>query len=195
MTPINFKANYIKSVDIQKYDGENYKPHKVALVSLNHNDKDAVDKIAEAWDTALVHGMKGSFIYPQEKLYAVTLQKKDFKTLDSNKVLGMVCFNERGEYNIGEIEYLQVHPDSISESYGKNTMTEFINKMKRMFQKDVEPKRKAPYKHIGECLVKSIIELYSGQPIILVSLDEAVGFYKKMGFKNSKHVMIFNPKK
>ena len=33
------------------------------------------------------------------------------------------------------------------------------------------------------------------QPIVLISLDEAVGFYKKMGFKNSKHVMIFNPKK
>ena len=195
MTPINFKANYIKSVDIQKYDGENYKPHKAAFVALNHNDKVVVDKIANTWNVALIYGMQNSFDQPKEQLYAVTLQKKDFQILDSSKVLGMVCFNECGEYNVGEIEYLQVRPDNISESYGKNIKTRILTRIKKMFVKDIKPKQKRPYRHIGKSIVESIKELYSGQPIILVSLDEAVGFYKRMGFNKNNGRMVFFPKR
>lgn len=195
MTPINFKANYIKRVDIQKYDGQNYNPCKANLVLLNQKDMPALSEIADMWDTNLTRGIKSAYEYklPDERLYAVTLQKDSFEKLYPSKVLGMTYFNENSGSSNRVIEFLHTRPDCISPDY-KSDFQKLMQHIKKLiFRKKQIVKKQPAYKHVGESLVSAMKELYPDKPIVLYSLSEAVSFYKKNDFiKKNGYMIWFN---
>lgn len=193
MTPINFKANYIKQVDIQKYDGQNYNSCKANLVLLNRGDISALEEIAYSWDTNLCRGIKSAYEHklPDEKLYAVTLQKKSFEKLYPNKVLGMMFFKENSGSSNRTIEFLHTRPDCISPDY-KSDFQKLMQHIKNLiFRKKQFVEKQPVYKHVGECLLSAIKELYPDKPIVLYSLSEAVSFYKKNNFIKKNGCMIW----
>ena len=193
MTPINFKANYIKRVDIQKHDGQKYNPCKANLVLLNREDIPALEEVADIWGTNLCRGIKYAYEHklPNEKLYAVTLQNHSFENLYPNKVLGVAYFNEHSDSLSREIEYLHTRPDCISPAY--QTTLKKIKKLfqKLMFRNKQFVEKQPAYKHVGQSLVSSMKELYPDKPIILYPLSEAISFYKKNGFIKKNELMVW----
>ena len=198
MNPITFKANYKNSVEIQKYNGKEYKPCTVAFVELEPSESEVIKNVHAKWNAPLVSGIYKAYSQnPNSKhVYAITTQNNSFKYLDSNKILGIALLEEyRNTPTLTpEITYFQVNPQNLSKEYGNSK----LNKLKKYFKKllhcNKSPKQKPQYQHIGTKLMKSIQKLYNEKKIILFPLPEAESFYKKMGFKKSGLFMVWNSK-
>ena len=108
MTPINFKASFLKTVYIpQKVSDLNYKNQEVSIVELDpKNQKDVMalaetackwESIAPGFSSEIYNEVLKPKMYPDivaEHYLALTTQNKDYKNLDANKVLGLALFSE-----------------------------------------------------------------------------------------------------
>lgn len=196
MSPISFKANYKHSVEIQKYNGKEYTPYTAAFVELETSERPVIKNVYDKWNTPLVSGIYKAFV-PNSDLkhvYAVTTQTDCFDKLDSNKILGMALFEEHNKnYLTPEISYFQVHPQNLSEKYG-TTFTKLKKYFSKIFRHNKSSNNKPQYKHIGESLMSSLQNLHNDKTIIVHSLSEAEGFYKKMGYKKLGVFMVWSKK-
>lgn len=171
MTPISFKANFIRNTYIkQVVTPDTSKDKEVALVELdiNHkNDISALKTVARDWDSR-AFGYAGCIYddaiktlkYPdtKEHYYALTTQKEDYKNLDPKKILGLTLFSDK-KSSKNELNWLQVEPDSCYNS-----------------------KQNRPYKNIGRALVEYIKEI-SDKTISVYPARKATPFYRKLGFE------------
>ena len=108
MTPINFKANFLKTAYIGKTTNNKSSCHsEVSIVELdtnNKNDVEALAKTACEWNKVAsgyafeIYNEALKFkLYPdvvKEHYLALTLQNENYKNLDSNKIFGLALFTE-----------------------------------------------------------------------------------------------------
>ena len=187
MTPINFKANFLKNISIQKLiDSDKYEPIEAAVVELDFNDAEDInvlEKITEKWEK-VAHGYAEDinayainsgygYMYDAKNnhCYALTTQLDNHKILDYNKVQGLALFVEKyGKFN--SLELLQVNPDTNKEQFS----------------------RMRPYKNVGSALVSYIKDI-SKKTISVFSSKNAIPFYIKQGFQkivlNNERYLIY----
>ena len=186
MNEINFTANYIKNVTIQKRYYNKYKPHTVTLIEMdskNKHDIDAIYKTANLWDTSFtaftyddMRGLNKNIDTEKLHVYALTTQKDNFHKPTASKILGIAEIYEMGSTG-NKIEVLQSNTDHIYNKY--------LNKTPR-------------YKHIGKTLLNFVKENFSDKDLYLTPTKTAVPFYEKegwiwKGFNKLKNLM-WNPK-
>lgn len=179
---ITFKAQYIKSAEIlaQNYNRD-YTPYRASIVELNpksKNDLISLNRTNMEWDncetmadfiTATFNTIHEYESNPNdERFFALTRQKDNYNQLDECHILGLV-HTKRNPNNKLKIEYLQTNPDT---SY-----TSFIRS----------------FKHVGEALVKFVIEFFPDKEIFLNAERSAIPFYEKIGWKKTGDLtkMIF----
>ena len=186
MTPINFKANFLKTAYIGKTTNNKSSCHsEVSIVELdtnNKNDVEALAKTACEWNKVAsgyafeIYNEALKFkLYPdvvKEHYLALTLQNENYKNLDSNKILGLALFTEKNDIN-DELTWLQVNPN-----------TNFENS-----------KNGRKYKHIGKTLV-DFVKCIADKPLYIQADDKAIKFYEKQGFRHlddtKPSLMIFD---
>lgn len=185
MTPISFTARYVKPADIKKFDGNSYKPHTASLVEMELSDRPAIERVAYDWMQPVSDQLYKESEYMGREgmhIYAVTNQANNFEQLDSNKILGMMLFQEGGTSKThNTIEFLQVSPYEMSPNYGSGLSKNFNKLLAKIF------KFKQPeHKHIGKALLDTAKEMSADKPIDLYSVKDAVEFYLINGFKRLK---------
>ncbi len=177
MTPINFKANFLKTTYIPKQVSDTIcEPQEVSIVELNPKDKKDVRTLAETsckWEN-VASGFSSEIynealkpkMYPDiaaEHYLALTTQNKDYKNLDTSKILGLVLFSETYDTE-NQLNWLQVNPTTNKKNSSKRT-----------------------FKNVGTELV-NYIKSITDKPIYVQSADDAIPFYKKNGFlRQGKH--------
>ena len=168
---LTFKATYEHKAEINyRNKFGKYLPKKVSVVRLdpdNPDDITAIKTISETWkaDKNIAKDIAEDMqLYPRQKhifkdkyFYAITTQAKTFLHLNPEKVLGIAELTEKNE-GFNYIDFIQVNP-----AYTNNT----INRQ---------------FKHIGEALIKTLINAANCSKIYLNSLPHAVKFYLKQGF-------------
>ena len=170
---ISFKANLVSNPEIvRKDENGNWNPYGVSFVKMDARDKSdtsAVGEVAANWAKYCPRGEKtfaadvhrDMFLGTNPDIYefyALTGQKENFEQLESENILGFIQMRLHNGF-LHEIEYLQAHPSTYY------TPEESI------------------YKGIGSAMIKGIIKLFPQRDIILMPVDSAIGFYKKMGFE------------
>ena len=171
MCPINFKANYIKPVNIKK-QGEDYSASLIQIDKTNPNDIKALQKLAYSWGTRTYaydvyinasddyYALRGEENYSKysdpSEYYAITKQKNNFDDLNYADILGITQLSNRE--NTNEIKYLQVEP--------KNS---YYSKQRK-------------YSHVGSTLIENIKQMFSDKVLFLYSNAKSISFYEKLGF-------------
>ena len=185
MTPISFTARYIRPADIKKFDGSSYRPHVASLVEMERSDCPVIERVAYDWMQPVSDQLAKESQYIGKDgihVYAVTNQTNHFEQLESNKIVGMMLFQEGGPFKThNTIEFLQVSPNEMSPNYGSGLSKKFNKLLAKIF------KFKPPeHKHIGKALLDTAKEMSADKPIDLYSVEDAVEFYLINGFKNLK---------
>lgn len=181
MTPISFKASFVKNAQIQQTLSNNKTREKtVSIVELDENnihDKIAMRDIAVKWNKHLciyqpeghnyANGIADSMVSwnkPSEneknRYFLITKQKNNFKEINPDDVLGAAQFTEN-KVGKNELTWLQVDPKT---NYKQNGTREF--------------------KGAGKALVEHIISI-SKKSITLFADFNAIPFYKNLGFKQA----------
>ncbi len=196
MTSINFKANYLNSARVQKYQNSEYRPFDASFVKVdlnNQQDLDALKSTAIEWGETAFSSPIYSAASGDSKLekpgnrhfYILTSQKNSFDKLNPDTILGMAEIDKLSETN--SLEYLQVNPKYIT-SHKKKTV---IDKCLDIIFKPKEETKVIPeYKQIGSAILNSLKSIFSDKPMILLTVPEAKKFYKKNGFVQES---IINP--
>lgn len=185
MTPISFKASFIKNANIREFIGSDKTQDKeIAIVKLDRNDmfdKKAMASTANNWGKygnnyaygVVDHMVKNTHYnkYETDHYIVATKQKKDFAHLDSKKILGVALFTEKKE-DINELKWLQVDPKT---KYRKNC-----------------GHRK--YAGVGTAIVEHV-KTISRKPFELFADPDAINFYQKLGFIKKEHsnFMTYTP--
>ena len=172
MTPINFKANFLKTVYIPHTTNKGISEKEVSIVELDKNDKkdiDALTEIAWKWEDCasgyafeISNDARKYKPYPdvyKEHYLALTTQKSDYANLEPDKVLGLALFEEKDAV-YDELAWLQANPMTNHEC------------------------KKRKYNNIGKSLV-DYIKTLTYKPIVVSSDDKAIEFYEKQGFKHT----------
>ena len=168
-TNLNFKAKFISTAQIKKFDKEakQFLPHRISFVELepeNSVDVAAVDDIFNSWGKVdMLSKIKTSFetmhFYPEElsnsKFYGVTVQASDFNEFNSESIMGIAEISPMPHKEI-YLDFLQVKPD---------------------LKADVLERQ---YKNIGTAILNSLKEIFD--TIRLYSLKNSVEFYEINGF-------------
>ncbi len=176
MTPISFKANYLKNVTVlERKSPGNYGDTDVSIVELDPKDKrdmSALGNVACKWSTKHSYGLniyndaldeksgqnKSSDIY-NKHFYAITNQDSNYKHLDDRKILGLAVFSEMdGPFNV--LDWLQISP-STNETQS----------------------RSRKYKNLGTAII-NFIKGTSDRSVYVDSSMPAIDFYKKNGFNS-----------
>lgn len=165
---INFKAKYLSNpaIKVRQPNGR-YRVKNAALVKISNtkNDANSLKNLSDLWDYGpnFIQSMLIDYYYrtdyEDKAVYVLTEQNKDFRKLNPKNILGFVEITKEEKLNHYKINYLQARPDS------------------------VKSKKKRPFKGIGNALMEYIINHYKDKKIYLNSVDEAINFYKKLGFK------------
>lgn len=173
MTPINFKANFIRNTHIQQVVTKDLsKDKEVSLVELDVNQKNdisALKTVAEDWDRrafgyagCIYDDATNTIKFPdtKEHFFALTTQKEDYKNLDPKKILGLTMFSDKKNSSKNELNWLQVEPDSSYSNSGEYRT----------------------YKNVGRTLVNYLKEI-SDKTLSVYPARKAAEFYRKLGFK------------
>lgn len=114
MNPISFKANFIKSVNIQPKPDKKYTASMVELNSSDKADMRALREVAGMWGyETYAYDIYSSAVddySPVTKdshIYAITRQKSGFEHLKSSDVL---CVAQFSEGKLNELDCIQVMP-------------------------------------------------------------------------------------
>lgn len=182
MTPISFTARYIRPANIQKLDGDSYKPHAASLVEMELSDRSAIERVSYDW----MQNVSDQIAKESDNIgkdgthyYAITNQADHFEKLDPNKIRGMMVIKEGGAKKThNTLEFLQVSPSDMSENYGDK-----LNRMMNKFLNKIFKAKKPEHKHVGQALLDTAKDMFSEKPIDLFAVDKAVEFYEKNGFK------------
>jgi predicted GNAT family N-acyltransferase len=189
MQSITFTANYVKPVNIKRFNGKKYVKDEVNLVEIQSEDIMPMRNITRNWKNAeYATGIYRYFLMPttDSRIYAITEQKQNFQNLQAQQILGvMLDIDHSKEEQRQIVGYLQVKPSEISSSYGKST-NRIIRKLTNIFSKH----KNAAHKNIGKAFVEALKSLHPQDEISLVSDPKAVGFYKELGFKPDKDEML-----
>ena len=168
MNNINFKAKYIKPIDIEKWEDNQYKPFTASFIEFepsNNNDKLTLKKTCELWGKdSLMSYMNDDFTQDDfqtsnKHIYSITSQNNNYDCINPDKVLGAVEFIEDKKNNINNIIFLEVEPDNQALQMGKQN-----------------------YKKIGTSILNCLKSLYHNKPIKLNSSYSAIKFYEKNNF-------------
>lgn len=185
---VNFKANYIKSVNIKKFDGKEYKPFKASFVELTSNDYDSIDRVACSWNELFSYKIASSLkdtLGGRTRFYAVTTQENDFDKLEPKRVQSLSLVENFSELNLSYLKLLQVNPKSMSPQNGS-----LFSRLMKSLSLKLKLSMAAPkYKNVGAETIKGIREEIDNDNILtLHSAFGARGFYKKLGMRNpNKH--------
>ena len=172
MNNINFKANYINTVQVQKRIGSNYKPCNASFVEFNPDDKKdvfALKEVSDLWGDCYAFDIKEDFKSDDFKkknkhVYGLTLQDKNFGYVKPESVLGIVEFQENKDSN--NLIFLQVNPENQAYQFGR-----------------------PEHKKVGTGILDSLKKIYSSKPMKLHSVFSAKNFYKKNGFINDENAI------
>lgn len=174
MCSINFTANFIKQIQIKRLENDKYKPYNASFIEFdtsNKNDTNVLKEIANNWGESFAQIIYDDTLNKKDKnfkIYALTTQKNNIKSINYKKILGLLEYNNNFE-NKGKIEILQTNPKNISENSNKSQ-----------------------YKEIGKMLTTSVTNLYKNKKIIVHSTDKATGFYENIGFKKHNNPIYKN---
>lgn len=168
MTQINFKANFIKSVDIQKEETTSkYIPHTVSMLEVDpHNDKDlyALEDVKKFWKKNLFCNeiaYLAENCNNKDKVYIISEQKENFKNLDPSKIIGLMS-------------------------------TYYTDKSSKIYY--LEAKSDNKYNHIGSILVEHLQD-NTKQINAFCPRRTTLPFYYKLGFiqdnPNSKEILEY----
>ncbi len=175
MKIINFTGTYLTNTKINKKDRNNkFIPHEASLVQMHpasKNDILTLKSTAENWDENSNTLSFSEIIYEDakniheeeidtgiHKFYAITNQKRDFKKLNPDEILGLTEITSFPNSKKISIDVLEVDPE---HNYWSQDRT---------------------YKNIGSALIKAIKEIFEGKEITVRSIHSALDFYKKNGF-------------
>lgn len=174
---VSFGAKLIDNTVIQKYVKntnafENKSASIVQLNPRNKNDAKALNKAVEGWGNNLFGGSiadafndmvttkKGIDV---DKVYAITLQNKGFKKLNSGEIIGIAEMYSKPTTDTADLFYIQVKPDVMRDNKRKN------------------------FKHVGQEFMHSLMNKYKEKKISLFSTSEAEEFYQKLGFEKESN--------
>lgn len=179
---VSFKASLVNYSTIIKRDLNNRKEENVvsSFVELdpqNSADHQALREIAYTWDrgASLANDIYDNFTadrYRARAFFATGIKNIKFryfallnqyqlseKELDSDSILGVASFIEEVD-NTYTLQQIQTHPNHSHSATNRE------------------------YRHIGEAMLKSILNLILNKDIKLFPVDEnAKAFYKKFNFK------------
>lgn len=172
---ISFKAQCLTDTKIKKKNLLNiWLPSKVALIEINPkniNDFNSLKETVYCWninaidykgDFSIAHDILREAILDKEfgtyKFYALTKQKTKFDSLNYEDMLGLA----------------QIRP------VNKNSF-EIMQLLTKPSYSSLNLKRKV--KHIGNAIISSISKIFPDKNILANPLEQAVGFYYKLGFK------------
>ena len=204
MTPISFKANFIRYTTIKQWDNKSYNPTEASFVEFipqNKNDLQVLDNISKRWDEAIYAQTiyNSAFIdsvvgqKPNHHFYGITTQKNNLSKPDTQKVLGIAEVTEK--INKNEIAYLQTKPDYMSKANKSDVIDLVFSIIDKISPNEKEKEHLPEYKNIGTGIINSLKETYPNKDIELYATDTAKGFYKKLGFVkcsffNSNHLFL-----
>lgn len=169
----NFNAKFVSKAQVLKLDNIDnlYKQKNISFIEVNPKNKQdvkAIYNISKDWGkNSLAPNIKDTVIDLSRriknifgiKIYALTTQNKNFRTLESDKV---ICLSEIIPLKDKIfLSYIQTKPNQMFSSNEKE------------------------YKNIGSTMIKTIRNKYN-KPIVAHSLADAVPFYEKLGFKQKK---------
>ena len=172
ITPVNFGATFIKSVEIKKYNPKTnlFNPINASIVkydATNKCDLKSMETAVRDWKGQVfaenivenASEMRDSdYKRAQNQIYLLTEQNENFDRLKSSKILGMANMKQWFDAS-DELAYLQTRPDS-------------MHKFKRR-----------PFKGVGKAILDTVKELYKKKPIELNASYSAAKFYEKEGFE------------
>lgn len=175
MKIINFTGTYLFNAKINKKDRNNkFIPHEASLVQMHPSSKNDIltlKSTTEAWHEnsnvlsfADIIYDDAKNIHEQEldtgihKFYALTNQKRDFKKLIPEEILGLTEITTFPNSKKINIDIFEVDPENNHWSEERT------------------------YKKIGSALLNAIKEIFEGKEITVHSAPSALDFYKKNGF-------------
>lgn len=167
---ISFEARYISSPTIQRLDTKNNafdrKASFIELDPLSKSDLDIIGSVNNNWEN---RGTYAENIFARmvdcnweecagsRKFFALTTQNQAFDNLRSEDILGLAQVNH-GNDKV-KLCFLQVDPSTNYHAADKS------------------------YKGVGSAIIESLIKFFQGKSIILEASNDAIPFYKKLGFK------------
>ena len=162
---INFNAYYIGETIIKKRSFLSYKPVKASIVMFDKNnekDSQALSKFAaRCGRNSMFAGIIYSFVMPKHSVVGITTQKDNFRKINPELLLGAAEYYPEAN-NVLWIERLQTEPKSAHKKWN------FLRK----------------YKGIGHAIIEYIKSVKGRKRIELFAAHNALGFYKKNGFKS-----------
>lgn len=171
MTPINFKANFLKTVYVPRKGKEETEMSIVSLDKNNQEDMIALRDVAKEWNSKattfafeIYQDAIKEYQYNdvvKEHYLAITQQNQDYAHLTPDKIVGLALYSEKNEPQ-NEISWLQTDP---------NNNTANSNQSRE-------------YKGIGRIMI-NYIKSITDKPLFVQSADNAIEFYKKQDFKAS----------
>ena len=191
MTPISFKANYIKPINIMKRENNTYVPYEAALVEFNpkdENDLNTIKSVSSYWknDSFAVWIYENAYkrlfrsTNDNEHIYGIVKPQETYSKVQKNNVLGLADFSE--DKNLTELNYLQIHPDNISSKNRQSIpMTIMQTIKKKLFGNFIFPETRE-YKNIGSAMLDFLKNKIGDRVISVYSDKNAIGFYKHNGF-------------
>lgn len=171
---LNFNARFLSGANVRRFNSKNQDqtyPVGVSIVEIKPEcDKDvsAVRRTIKRWEKRDEYGhviyqdlksiRDGIFPKEKNKVFALTLQKDDFKNIDSKQILALAEIYKEKRKSIN-IDFLQVDPE-FKYSLSRNK-----------------------YKNIGKAFIEYFKAKFKDRIITLKSTYKAANFYEKMGFE------------
>lgn len=181
---VNFKANYIKSVNIKKFDGKEYRPCKASFVELTSKDYNSIDRVVCSWNQLISYKIANSLKETMDSrthFYAVTTQDNNFDKLEPKKVQSLSLVEDFSELKLSYLKLLQVNPKSMSPKNG-SLFSRFVKNLSIKLNLSLTAPK---YKSVGAETIKGIREeIDKENALTLHSAFDARGFYKKIGMVN-----------
>ena len=180
-TNINFTAQLKKYIPVKHSQtlGSEYEDKDVSFVELNpYSDQDikTLENISQDWtagifaenihsDAKKIYDSDDELYTQSSKFYAITSQKNNLDSLDSNKILAICELKE--ENKNGFLHYIQVNPDVIYNPYFE-------------------------YKRLGSAMLDTLKSYYDKIELYSFPSELVLDFYKRNKFrvyKNGKYYM------
>lgn len=170
MDSINFKAHYVDKFSVKKWSSatNKYRNKNVCLVKLNYDsmaDYQALKTLSGLWakeenfiDTILAkldYNRRNQYT-PKSDIYFLTTQKKIFKYLKPEKILGIAEVTTKDDTS--SYDYVQTRPDSM---YGND---------KRLFQE------------VGDIITKYVTKKFGRNHLYGYTIEKNIPFFERNGF-------------
>ena len=173
---ISFTANLKSQTIVQSKNNDGkYKKCTASVIEFdksNFQDLDALEELSLKWSSE--KNNISSCIYNEatkdttfsaspsdiKHFIGITLQKDNFEKIKAKEILSLSVFTESKAFG-NELNWLVVNP-KIGFNAGEDR----------------------PFRHVGKAMIKYLINNYQGNPISVLSVCDAIKFYKKLGFKS-----------